>query len=222
MAVASGSSRTSSLEAQDLAAYDYEHLTFRGIGLEGGYIFPSRVEPTWTAGARADLGYLGPGVRLLSGFNYWSSPLKDSEVSRLERRLEDLVNDQLPAGSEPAEIDLGEVTWTDYVLSLDGQVVWQVPFGVLTYTGLGLSAHIMDGKGQAIRGTFVEDLLDTVRAGINAHAGLEVPLHPRARVYGAGRFELLGDLHYFELRGGAQIFLGSQVPADHPGADSRD
>ena len=33
-----------SAQIGDLTEYDYEHLRFRGVGLEGGYIFPSTVE----------------------------------------------------------------------------------------------------------------------------------------------------------------------------------
>lgn len=62
----------------------------------------------------------------------------------------------------------------------------------------------------------MEDLLDGVRLGANGHAGIEVPVHQRVRLYGLTRFEIMSDLHYFELRGGLQVFLGSDVPSDHP------
>jgi hypothetical protein len=207
--------------AQDLADYDYEHLTFRGIGLEAGYIFPSIVENTWSAGARFDLGFLGPGLRLVAGVNYWSSDITESEVSRWEQRLLDLVQPQQPPGSPPVVMDLGTVGWTDYSATLDGHFMWEIPFGLLTYTGLGLTGHYSTGSGEAIKDTFVEDLLNGFRVGVNAHAGLEIPLGERVRLYGNGRFEFMGDLYYFETRGGLQVFLGSETPSDHPrrGAD---
>ena len=205
-----------SASAQGLADYDYEHLTFRGVGLEGGYIFPSIVENTWTAGARVDLGFLGPGLRFTGGFNYWSSNVSQSVVSEWEQRLIDLVQPQQPEGSPPIQMDLGTVTWTDYSLTLDAQFMWEVPLGLLTYAGAGLSAHFVDGGGEAIEGTFVNDLLSGVRVGINAHAGLEVPLHQRVRLYGLSRFEVMSDLYYLELRGGLQVFIGSDVPTDQP------
>ena len=45
--------------AQTLADYDYENLSFRGIGLDWGYIWPSKVNSTPTYSLRIDLGYLG-------------------------------------------------------------------------------------------------------------------------------------------------------------------
>ena len=51
--------------AQDLADYDYENLSFRGIGFDWGFIWPTKVTSTATYSVRADLGFLGPSVRLM-------------------------------------------------------------------------------------------------------------------------------------------------------------
>lgn len=205
-------------EAQvgDLTEYDYEYLRFRGIGLDAGYIFPSTVESTHVLGGRVDLGYLGPGIRLMAVVSRWSSRLNQGEVSRFERQLEDLYNAQRPDGTPPITLDLGEIGWSDWVVGLDGHVMWSMPLGLLGYTGVGLAAHVMNGDGVAIQGTFVEDLLDSVRAGVNAHLGVEVPLHEKVRLYGDGRFDWLGDLYYFGLRGGVQVFVRRGTPTDHP------
>ena len=64
-------------QGQGLAEFDYENLAFRGFSVEGGYICPTRVEPTFSIGTRLDLGYLGPGVRIVPGITYWSSTMKD-------------------------------------------------------------------------------------------------------------------------------------------------
>lgn len=191
--------------AQELADYDYENLGFRGVGLHGGYIFPSTVEETYTVGASVDLGYLGPGVRVVPSISYWDSELKADEVAELETRLETLIIDQ--GGSITQPIDLGTITWSDIALTVDGHFVWSNPYGFLGYAGAGASAHIMSGGG-SIAGTFIDDLLDSIRAGFNLHAGIEVPLHPQLRLYSDARYELLGDLRYLELRGGLRLFLG--------------
>jgi len=49
--------------AQDIADIDYEYLSFRGIALEFGYLWPDRVEKTESYGLRFDLGYAGTGLR---------------------------------------------------------------------------------------------------------------------------------------------------------------
>ena len=193
--------------AQELADFDYEHLSFRGVGLEAGYINPSRVEPTMSFGVRTDLGYLGPGVRIVTGISHWSSSLRRSEVENLEERLVALMQEQDEGGDE-VTVDLGEVTWSDVAVSVDAHMVWSVRGGFLTYAGLGATAHVMSGGGAAVEGTFVEDLLNSVRAGVNAHGGIEIPLHRRFRVYGSTRFELLENLNYLEFRVGGQIHWG--------------
>ena len=197
--------------AQGLADFDYENLSFRGIGFEVGRIVPSRVEDATSVGLRLDLGYLGPGVRILPGISYWSSSFKGSEVTELEERVASLVAEQ--TGEPAPAIDLGVIDWRDVVLSLDAQVVWQVPYGLLTYAGAGISAHMLDGRGAAIDDTFIEDLLDSVTAGFNVHTGLEVPLN-RFRPYLTGRYEVTGDVQYFELRVGGQIMFGPAAPGE--------
>jgi hypothetical protein len=163
---------------------------------------------------RFDLGYLGPGVRITPSITWWESRMKRGEVRELEGRVNELANRSRPPGSEPVAVELGEIVWSDLVLGVDAHVVWSVPYGFLTYTGLGASAHIQNGSGAAIDDTFVEDLLDSVAAGFNAHAGLEYPVNERLRVYGVARYELLGDLRYMELRLGTQIMFGPSAPGE--------
>jgi len=197
--------------SQGLADFDYENLRFRGVMADVGYIYPNRVEPTRSFGGRADLGFLGPGVRAVLGFNRWSSTLTVEEVGRLEERVEALIRDQV---GEDVSVDLGVIEWSDMAIHGDVHVVWRVPFGVLTYAGLGGSAHILRGSGAAISDTFVEDLLDSVSAGINAHTGVEIPLHRRFRIVGEGRYELMQNLRYGQLRVGGQFTFGPLAPGE--------
>ena len=89
---------------QNLADFDYEYLSFRGFSLEGGYLWPTRVDPTYSVGIRMDLGYLGPGLRIVPGISYWSSTMKEGEVADLERKIRDLVLDPFSSVEPP---DLG-------------------------------------------------------------------------------------------------------------------
>lgn len=197
-----------------LADYDYENLSFRGFSLEWGYIWPSRAEPTYSVGTRVDLGYLGPGLRLIPGLSYWSSTMKNSEVRKLERNVDDLVRGQIDPGTEFTGVDLGTIDWSDFILNLDAHFVWSIPFDLLTFAGGGMSLHIMNGDGEAIAGTFVEDLLDSVKPGFNLHGGLEYPLSDGFRLYGVTRYELMEDLRYLELRIGGQIMLAGPASGE--------
>lgn len=197
-----------------LADYDYENLSFRGFSLETGYIWPTRTDDTYSLGLRVDLGYLGPGLRLVPGVSYWSSSMKQSEVKELEGKVDALVREQIDPGTEFTGVDLGTLDWSDFILSLDGHFVWSIPLDLLTYAGGGVSLHIMNGEGDAIKGTFVEDLLDSVNPGFNLHAGLEYPIAEQFRLYGVARYEILEDLRYPELRIGGQFMLTGPAPGE--------
>lgn len=199
--------------AQDLADYDYENLSLRGISFELGHLYADNVEDTRTLGVRFDLGYLGPGFRLMSGVTYWESTLADTEVAEFETRLGTLTADQ--GGTvPPGGFDLGVISRKDIVVGLDGHYVWAVPLNLFFSTGVGMSAHFLNGSGAAIDGTFVEDLLDSVAAGFNLHAALEYPITDRFRIHGGSRFEVLGDLNYLEIRGGLTFIWGGLVQGE--------
>jgi hypothetical protein len=214
-ALALGAGAAAPLRGQELADFDYENLAFRGLGVEVGYVWPSRVEATPSLGVRMDLGYLGPALRVMPGISYWSSRMSRSEVSELEERVEELVDREAPPGAPPSSVNLGQIDWSDLVLSFDAHVVWRV-LGVLTYAGAGAAAHIMNGGGEAIADTFIEDLLDTVTAGGNLHVGIEYPLSDRFRMYGVTRYEVAEPLQYFELRVGGQFMIGGPAPNEAP------
>lgn len=161
-----------SLAAQDLADYDYENLRFSGVGLDFGGILPNGMESTLTLGARADLGFLGPRVRIMPGVRFWSS----------ERR----------------ERDFGDIRVTVLSLDADAHYVW-TDFVGDPYVGAGASLHLMNGSGSQIEGTLVEDLLDTVLPGINVLAGAGLPLGPRLRVFVEARGVLATEVQYAAL-----------------------
>ena len=204
---------------QDLADFDYENLSFRGVGFELGYLWANKVESAPTFGIRTDLGYLGPGLRVTPSLTYWTSRMKQSEVTILEDRLASLVARQQPPGSPFPVVELDPIDWSDVALALDAHAVWRIDlravpdepavrYDLLTFAGAGAAVHFMNGDGEAINNTFIEDLLDSVGAGFDVHAGAEYLISSNLRVYAMGRMELLQDIYYATLRGGVQIQLG--------------
>lgn len=198
--------------AQDLADLDYENLAFRGFGFDWGYLWPTRVERTASVGMRFDMGYAGPGLRIVPSLTYWSSPLQRGEIRELEDRIGSLIADQ--TGGPPPALDLGQIEWRDIAIGVDAHVVWDSLFDVLTFGGLGVTAHVLDGDGDAITGTFIDDLLDSVTAGFNLHLGAEYPVTPRFRLYTIGKYEVLSDIQYFTARVGWQIMTGPNAPGE--------
>jgi opacity protein-like surface antigen len=198
--------------AQTLADYDYENLRFRGVGTDIGYIAPNRVDGTTVFSVRFDLGYLGPAVRIVPSVSYWKSHLKRSELQRFANRLEQIpaLRDQNVSISAD---DLGIVEWNDVGLGLDAHVVWTTPYRVFTYVGAGFGLHVMNGRGGAVEGTFIEDLLDSTPAAISVMGGLEYEPTRRLRLYGEGRYTLQSDLRYPTVRLGLAVMFAPAVNA---------
>jgi opacity protein-like surface antigen len=193
------------VSAQTLADYDYENLTFRGVGLDWGYIWPDKVRPTQLYSVRLDLGYLGPGIRIIPSISYWTSEFTGEELDILAGRLRDAT------GAEITGEDLGPIRWSDISLSADAHFVWNTPIHILTYVGAGVGLHAMNGQGDAIQATFVEDLLDSIAASFAPLAGLEFGLIPRFRVYAEGRYNIMNAIQYLSARGGLQFMFGQDT-----------
>jgi len=197
---------------QELADLDYEYLSFRGFGLDWGYLWPNRIERTGSVGLRIDMGYAGPGLRIMPHVGYWSSPLQQREITEFEDRIEALITAQ--SGAPSPQLDLGTIRWRDLAFGVDAHVVWDSLLDLLAYGGLGITAHVIDGDGDAIADTFIDDLLDSVTAGFNLHFGLEYPVNERLRIYSVSRYEVMSDLQYFTVRGGFQIMTGPGAPGE--------
>ncbi len=184
------------LAAQTWEDYDYENLEFRGLGVEVGGIWPTRVEPTIVFGVRADLGQVGPNVRISPAIRYWSSSLRQAEVDRLADQIRRICERQ---GASCPAFDLGEIRRSDLEISVDGHYLFDIDLPVVPYAGAGLGVHLLNGSGEAIEGTFVEDLLDTLSPGLNLIAGLNVPIGPSLQLLTEARGVLVGDIRYLTL-----------------------
>jgi hypothetical protein len=202
---------TRPLAAQTLADYDYANLTFRGIGFDYGYIWPTKVEATSAYSVRLDLGFLGPGVRIAPSLTYWSSQFRPSEVESLVRQI-----NRLPAlqsqGAAITAADLGIIKWSDLSIGIDAHMLWTTPIGVFTYVGAGGSLHALNGQGAFVDKTFVEDLLDSTTAGIALMGGVEYEPVPMLRVYGEARYTIVSDVRYPGLRIGGTLMLPPRSP----------
>lgn len=192
--------------AQTLADYDYEDLSFRGIGLDWGVVWPNKVESTDAWGLRIDLGFLGPAVRIMPSITYWSGDMKRGEIADLA----DAINQLGPlqdGGVIVTADDLGNIEWGDLAVSVDAQGVFTIANSVITYAGGGLGLHVLNGRGTSIAETFVEDLLDTVAAGVAAMAGAEIEPVRGLRLYGEARYAVTSDVRYPQLRFGAAFMF---------------
>lgn len=192
----------------DLAEYDYENLQFRGVGLDIGRIWPSNLEETMPVRLRFDLGYLGPGVRIMPSIAYWKADVEEGEIAAFEQQLEE--RSDLPPGS----IELGDVEMSDFTLQVDAHFVWTTPIDLFIYVGAGAGLHMLNGQGNGIDDTFIEDLFDSVMPGVSAIGGLEYAVVDRVRLYGEAHFTVVSDILSPGVRAGAAIMLPTSGQGD--------
>ncbi|HEX8431185.1 MAG TPA: hypothetical protein VF625_07850 [Longimicrobium sp.] len=173
--------------------YDYDNLAFRGVGAFAFSVVPARSEATVGLQLRGDLGLLGPQVRIAPSVTFWTTRLQQEEVGRVARRLEALCEAD---GASCPGIELGEVRLSDLSLDMDAHYLWTTAFGIEPYAGLGAGLHLVNGGGEFIDDTFVEDILDAITPGLNAMAGIELPLGRSLRLHGEVRAVLAGGANW--------------------------
>lgn len=204
--------------AQDMADYDYSNLVFSGVGAFVSWVMPAHTSPALGLNVRADLGLLGPNVRISPGLTFWASELRDSETARIEERIEAACD----RGGVPCPgIELGDVEISDLSIDLDAHYLFTTDFGVEPYAGAGISLHLLNGSGDFIDDTYVEELLDAIAPGMSLVGGVEFPLAANVRLMGEARAVLTGNVRYLSAGiGGAWEFPASLrrpvVPSTEP------
>jgi len=202
-----------SLKGQELADYDYENLGFRGISFEYGNILFKTYEETEAYSVKLDLGFLGPGVRMATRASYWSSEMLPEELVSFESSLNAMILAQ--GGVLPGNgLEIGSIKRDDMSVSIEADYVWRIPLGMLLSTGLGASAHLVNGTTKIPDDTFLNGLLDSFTAGFNVHGGLEYLVTDRIRLYGDSRIGLAGNVRFFQFGGGLTILWGELLPGE--------
>ena len=178
--------------------FSYENLKPSALQIDLGPLGGNNVRGTLTGGMRLDYGLIAPRVRVLLGVSYFRADFSSSARQRFEQRIRSVVTD--PSGDDA--ISLGRMTWSDVTGDLDLQYVLPQGHAVTTYLGVGVGAHIRHGGGSAINGTFVQDALNEITAGLNATLGTEIGAK-RWRVTLDARGVLSSGLSTVSLRMGA-------------------
>ena len=153
-----------------LDEFSYEGLKLSGVGFELGTTISNRLTNEVIGAVRVDYGFIAPKVRVLIGGSYFKGNFDAEEITEFEDKLRGLVID--PTGD--FTVDIGTVSWSDLELDLDLQYLIQASDRVRTFAGVGIAAHFRNGSGRAINGTFVEDALDNIEAGLNLSVISEV------------------------------------------------
>jgi hypothetical protein len=185
-----------------LNQFSYENLRLSGIQIDAGILGASELTGTTVGGIRVDYGRIAPKVRLLFGLSYFRSHFGQAAINRFEQRLDSIVN---PSAKDT--INLGRITLSDIIGDIDFQYVFPQGRGINAYLGTGVSIHVRNGSGPAINGTFVEDALDVITAGLNGTMGFEFDLSRAWRFTVDGRGVLSSGLRTLSLRTGIMYRL---------------
>ena len=184
-----------------LNQFSYDNLRLSGIQVDVGVLGASELTGATVGGIRVDYGRIAPKVRLLLGLSYFRSRFDQQAINRLERRLDSIVNP-----STPDSINLGRISLSDLIVFPQGH-------GINAYIGTGVSIHVRNGSGPAINGTFVEDALDVITAGLNGTMGFEFNLSKAWRFTLDGRGVLSSGLKTASVRTGIMYRLpGGREP----------
>jgi hypothetical protein len=181
-----------------LNQFSYDNLRLSGVQLDLGILGASELTGAIVGGLRVDYGRIAPRVRLLLGVSYFRSHFDQEALGRFEQRLDSIIID--PSGDD--SINVGRISLSDLVGDIDFQYVFPQGHGTTVYLGAGLSIHARNGSGAAINGTFVEDALDVITAGLNGTLGAEFNLSPAWRFTVDGRGTLSSGLRTVSLRTG--------------------
>mgnify|MGYP003575384966 CR=1 FL=1 len=197
---------TVQLSAQGvLNEFSSENLRLSGIQLDVGVLGSTQLTGTTVGGLRLDFGRIAPRARLMLGLSYFKSEFDQEARSKFEAALDSIIID--PSGDDI--IDVGRIALGDFVGDLDLQYVFPQGHGITAYIGTGLSIHLRNGSGAAIDGTFVEDALDVVTAGLNGMIGFEFNLTRGIRFTLEGRGVLSSGLQTASLRTGLMFPLSA-------------
>ena len=172
-----------------------------------GGVVSDRLTGAASPALRVDYGMIAPRVRVLFGASYFKGNFDASEIARFAQRLRSLVSDP----TNDFTINVGQISWSDLETDLDLQYLF--PNGPMeTYVGLGLGVHVRNGNGTAINGTFVEDALDTIVAGLNLSAGAMVPVTPALAFTADLRGSLTSELRSASARAGLMLRFPHRGP----------
>jgi hypothetical protein len=190
-----------------LEQFSYEGLRVTALGADVGATVSDRLNTDVSASIRLDAGFIAPRLRPLLSVSYLRSRYTDAEITKLETRLAGVVIDP----TNDFTIDIGTIALTNVSLDLDLQYLVGGLGRVVPYAGVGLGVHLRNADGAAIRGTLVEDALESIVAALNGSAGLEVAVVPDLRLTGEVRGVLASGLKAVSFRGGFMYRLPRRI-----------
>jgi hypothetical protein len=179
-----------------------DKLQLVSLGVGGGRILPSQVEPAMIFGVAADYGEFSPNWHIVFGVSYWESRYRDAVV----QTLVDSLNTNHPSGG--ARLTASRISIYDVTFSGQARYTPNYSGEIKPFLGLGIAAHVINAEGKLINGTFVERSLDDIASGFFVTGGFSVKLFSHLGVEGEARADLLSGFRATQIRAGATYYFG--------------
>ena len=189
-----------------------DKLKLTAMGTSYGAIQPSQMEPTQAYSIHADYGEIADRWRVVFTATYWGTHYRENIVRDFADSLGRSVDD--PEGN--AEIIAAGIAVSD--IAVGGDIRWMAPMRYVRfkpYLGGALSFHVLNAEGKLIQGTFMEQALDNIAAGVAGVAGMDVVVFSHMSVGVQARYDLLSGIRYSSLRL-AGTYLFDRAPLRTP------
>lgn len=178
--------------------FSYDRLRFNGIGVEVGPVWSDRVTTEPSGSVWVDWGLVAPRVRLVFSGNYFSGRVNQSEITKLETQLRNVIDD--PTGV--ATIAIGDIEWRNLGVVSEVQYIQPATSQLMFYGGIGLGVDFRNGSGPAIENTIVEDAFDTIVAAAVLSVGSELAVTGEWFITAGLKGMISSELRTLALRGG--------------------
>jgi opacity protein-like surface antigen len=180
-----------------------DRLQLTAIGVSGGGVWPSRVNPAQAYAVHADYGEIAPRWRIVLTVTYWGSEFRPEVVRELEQAWRNATID--PSGDD--SVVVGTVRISDIAFEVDGRWTPLQSSVLRPFVGGGLGVHVLNAENRILAGTFVESALDMIASGITALAGIDTAPVAGFTFGLQGRYTFISNTRFFTLRAGASYVL---------------
>ena len=125
--------------------------------------------------------------------SYWESRYQDNVVQGFVEQIR-------KSTSPPSQVLPSEVSVSDIALGAEGRWKPRPSSFLRPYLAFGLAAHVINTEGELIDGTFVENALDYITAGVSGSTGIDVQLLEHFTLGAQARYDLLSGIRFGSVR----------------------
>ena len=190
-----------------------DKLQINSLGVFGGHMIASQLEPTNLIAVQADYGELAPGLRIVFNASYWQSRFRDGVVQAFADSLRKSLSD--PTG----QVVASRINLYDVAFGADVRYTPVYSGEIKPFLGIGAAAHVINAEGRLINGTFVERSLDDIATGLYATGGVSFKLFRHLGLEAAARADLLSGFRSTQVRAGTVYYFGG-VRKPQPTSDA--